>query len=60
MKDLAFTSSFWPTKRMSGKNVVEVYEVDSLTVLLAQLASLAQNVEQMSAIQIVEALWKES
>lgn len=45
---------------MSGKNVVEVYEVDSLTVILAQLASLAQNVEQMSAIQIVEALWKES
>ncbi|CAI9775033.1 unnamed protein product [Fraxinus pennsylvanica] len=41
MEDLAFISALWPTKSMSGKKVVGVFEVDSLTVISAQLASLA-------------------
>ncbi|XP_022865368.1 uncharacterized protein LOC111385223 [Olea europaea var. sylvestris] len=53
MEDLAFTSVLWPTERTSRKKVVGVFEVDSLTALLAQLASLAQKVNQMSVAQTV-------
>ncbi|XP_022865364.1 uncharacterized protein LOC111385219 [Olea europaea var. sylvestris] len=53
MEDLVFTSALWPTERTRGKKVVRVFEVDSLTALLAQLASLAQKVDQMSVAQTV-------
>lgn len=50
--DLAFSSALWTTEKASGEKVSRVYEVDPLIAILAQLASKAQKVEQMSTIQM--------
>lgn len=58
MMDLAFSSALWTTEKASGEKVSRVYEVDPLIAILAQLASKAQKVEQMSTIQTAGSKYK--
>ncbi|KAJ4715207.1 DNA-directed DNA polymerase [Melia azedarach] len=52
LKEMAANAYQWPTKRLTSKKVLGVHEVDSISVLTAQLTTLTKQLEAMIANSI--------